>query len=95
MNTYTSGMGRPDLRAVDRHAPIKWRLVKIRLNSNGYDSGGAYWGRGDDLWFLQGKEIVPLTMGPDDMPEAWLRANSREEAKAKVLQDYPNSTFCR
>lgn len=26
------------------------RLFRVRLNSGGYDDGGAYWGHGEPLW---------------------------------------------
>lgn len=51
-------------------------LRRVRLNSGGYDSGGAYWGRGQPLFWA--------TDGALDGYEAFFRAPSREEAKCKV-----------
>lgn len=31
-------------------APRSIRLFKVRINSGGYDDGGAYWGIGKPLW---------------------------------------------
>lgn len=46
-------------------------LQRVRLNSGGYDQGGAYWGSGQSLW-------CAFTCEADAI---YLRANSREAAK--------------
>lgn len=64
-------------------------LRRVYLNSGGYDSGGAYWGHGEPLW------IVQEATERDDFGEAFYRAKSRQEAKAKALADYPTVSFLR
>ena len=44
-------MGRPT--APLGATPKGIRLFKVRLDSGGYDDGGAYWGLPDDLWCAQ------------------------------------------
>lgn len=36
--------------------PLRLRARKVRLNSGGYDDGGAYWGHGPPLWQLHGED---------------------------------------
>ena len=59
------------------------RLFKVRLDSGGYDDGGAYWGLPDDLWCAQcpegGQEFV--------------RASNRLVAAARL--GLPNSLLAR
>lgn len=46
---YGAPMGRhsaPDLDTTPRTV----RLFKVRLDSGGYDDGGAYWGHGGTIW---------------------------------------------
>ena len=64
----------------------KWQLRKIRLDSGGYDPGGAYWGLGLPLdWARQ-----------EGIGETFFRAASRDKAKAIVRRDYdPAATFYR
>ena len=57
------------------HIDGKCHLQKITLDSGGYDSGGAYWGLGEPLYCAQDSEGSRL----------FVRANSREQAKEKVL----------
>jgi len=60
-------------------------LRRIPLNSGGYDSGGAYWGLGAPLWFA----------ADQDGNSQFLRARSREAAKAAILADWPDARFFR
>ena len=49
-------------------------LRRVRLDSGGYDKGGAYWGHGQPLWYAEGSE------------DGWryLRAQSRDAAKKQL-----------
>ena len=60
-------------------------LHRVRLNSGGYDRGGAYWGLGP-----------PLFVAMDQTGEtAFLRARSRNAAKAEILDAMPDARFFR
>lgn len=60
-------------------------LRRIRLNSGGYDAGGAYWGLGPPLFYVE-----------DGVGNSrFFRARDRAEAKAKILEDWPDATFYR
>lgn len=61
-------------------------LRRVRLDSGGYDPGGAYWGLGPPLYWC----------GNDDLDvDMFLRARDREDAKAKVREEYPDARFYR
>lgn len=83
---YGASMGR---RTVGRDsvAGAKPRLYvqRVRLDSGGYDSGGAYWGHGAALWRIS----------DNDLFETYLRAATREAAKRKVLAEVPGARFYR
>jgi hypothetical protein len=68
--------------------PVKLSLQRVRLDSGGYDSGGAYWGQG-----------APLYRAADDAGlgevTLFIRARDREHAKALVLAKLPNACFYR
>lgn len=46
---YGSPMGRAEWRESPTEAKSV-RLFRVRLDSSGYDDGGAYWGIGKPLW---------------------------------------------
>ena len=66
--------------------PVKVSLQRIRLNSGGYDSGGAYWGLGRPLYWA-GSDIGAV--------DIWFRASDRAAAKVHVRASFPNATFYR
>lgn len=43
-STYGAPMGRRDSASLETAVPRFVRLQRVRLDSQGYDSGGAYWG---------------------------------------------------
>lgn len=48
---YGAPMGRRQNGHLDVDVPRSVRLFRVRLNSGGYDDGGAYWGIGNkSLW---------------------------------------------
>jgi len=78
----------------------KFVLRSVSLNSGGYDSNGTYFGGGQPLyWYASvnhgdgldedGEPIEVQTV------DAMLRANSRKEAKEKILESYHNARFFR
>lgn len=82
---YGAPMGRPEHHAT-QDIEVRFTLQRVRLNSGGYDCGGAYWGLGKPLyWYASGLEDV----------DGYLRAASREEAKAEIRHRYPKATFYR
>lgn len=60
-------------------------LRRIRLNSGGYDAGGAYWGLGTALWYV----------ADQDGNGYFFRCPSREGAKVAVHNEWPGATFYR
>lgn len=82
-----ASLGRPD-----RHLPERWRptfegqltLQKIRINADGYDRLGTYWGISDACclyWAGSDDGAIDIT--------CWAR--SREQARMLVLSLYPNA----
>lgn len=62
-----------------------WHLQRIRLDSGGYDSGGAYWGHGQPLYFVQDQ----------DGNSQFMRAADRSDAKRKLTDKWPGCRFFR
>lgn len=63
----------------------KLYLRRVRINSGGYDDGGAYWGIGQPLFHVE---------DPDGNSQ-FMRAHNRAAAKTKILADWPGATFYR
>ena len=61
-------------------------LRRIRLDSGGYDPGGAYWGHGQPLYWA-GDESGAF--------DTFLRARDRADAKRQILEDWPDARFNR
>lgn len=66
--------GAPMGRGGSLLAGTKTHLARVRLDSGGYDPGGAYWGIGQPLFVAW----------DDEGGEIYLRASSREAAKAQL-----------
>ena len=82
---YGAPMGRhtgPDYLATEA-GPLYLR--RIHLNSGGYDTGGAYWGHGAPLFYVEDQ----------DGNSQFMRASSRDAAKAKIAADWPGTRFYR
>ena len=83
---YGAPMGR---RGDTRNPPagkVKVALRRIRINAQGYDAGGAYWGVGAPLYWA-GTESGDW--------EAYFRARDREAAKRYVAEQLTGATFHR
>lgn len=76
---YGAPMGR---RNITENTTGKVRLFRVRFVDGCYDSGGAYWGCGDPLYAAIG-----------DGFEWYARAKSIEDAKADLLDEYPDLTI--
>lgn len=82
-DSYTTKSGEVlQLTVTEDAAPF--HLRRVRLDSGGYDPGGAYWGSGEPLYYFQG----PLT----DI-DGFVRGWTREAAKAAVRNIHPHARF--
>lgn len=69
-------------------------LSIVYMVDGDYDSGGAYWGRGPQpLWRAYCEQ--ENTEGVIDVFDHFLRAGTREQAKAKLRDEFPNIRFYR
>lgn len=72
---YGAPMGRHSSTGHElEHAPGKLYLQRVRLDSGGYDSGGAYWGTGEPLYVATDHEDTTV----------FVRAMTRDGAKHAV-----------
>lgn len=87
-NSRGAPMGRVSrtLTPEDTSEPRKFSLRVVLLDRGGYDSGGAYWGLGEPVYWA---------CSEDYEAEFFFRARDREAAKAEVLRRYPNARFFR
>jgi hypothetical protein len=85
---YGAPMGRRDVPATDMAREHEMRLEKLPFEDGDYDRGGAYWGNtpGTAIYWAYGED-------EEVQFEMFVRANSRDEAKAKVREKYPNASF--
>ena len=84
--TRGAALGRPTVTDKDRDADVKLHLRREYLNQGGYDRNGTYFGIGRPLYWCADEDLEIDFM---------LRADTREEAKAKVRERYPNARFFR
>ena len=80
---YGASMGRRDSVAEALDVK-KLHLERVRLNSGGYDSGGAYWGQG-----------APLYVAWGDGQEMFFRTKDRREAKEIAKGVFKHAEFYR
>jgi hypothetical protein len=73
---YGASMGRRSDSVASFEGASKARLCRVPLDRGGYDPGGAYWGTPSNLWCATAE-------GDEYQLEHYLRAPSREAAKAK------------
>jgi len=76
---------------MEPNAAIKFSLTKLRWVDGDYDQGGAYWGHSPE----HGDIYRAWGQGPEYVNEMFVRANSHEEAKAQVREQFKNATFYR
>jgi hypothetical protein len=83
-SVYGAPMGRRSgaMRDPTEPAPRSVRLFRVRLDSGGYDAGGAYWG-------VSGRGAAPLWCATDGVDfEEYVRAGSRAHAAWRLgLED--------
>lgn len=68
----------------------KFYLSKLKLDSGGYDSGGAYWGHPNNLYRAYSSEG-----NGEEVQESFFRAKNRKEAKETVKASFPGAKFYR
>ena len=81
---YGAPMGRRESYHPEYRAAA--RLFRVRINSGGYDDGGAYWGLGEPLW---------CCMQRDHDFQVFFRARSRRAAAEYVAAKYPGLRLCK
>lgn len=84
---YGASMGRPSCIG-EAGTVKKLHLERVRLDSGGYDLGGAYWGHGEPLYVAWGD-------GLEEAQEFFIRASDRDGAKEQARALFPNATFYR
>jgi len=95
---YGAPMGRSESKEHASDTNAKFRLTRVRLNSGGYDDGGAYWGGGfgvPTLWVCECETDNIADGGEYLYTVFFLRADSRDAAKEHVRKAYPNARFYR
>jgi len=61
----------------------KCLLQKMRINTGGYDAGGAYWGIGNPMYVCQDLSGNLY----------YVRAKNREDAKQQIIEKNPTAKF--
>lgn len=81
-------MGRPNVLPDDTTLDCKLRLTRLPFVSGDYDRWGAYWGSPANIWLAWGDcgEVSA---------KVFVRADTREQAKRKVLEVLTGATFYR
>lgn len=87
-------MGRGSAVPLNPANPLRFHLMRVRLDSGGYDAGGAYWGYGTPLYRAISAEETETKWGAR-RAEMFTRAASRGEAKRAIRQSVPGATFHR
>jgi hypothetical protein len=67
----------------------KFYLFRVRLNNDGYDRNGQYFGVGLPLYYFASVKDTGYYIGDN----GYIRACSREQAKDMVATAIPNATF--
>lgn len=78
-----SAMGRRDTLPASTHPKLKLR--RLPFVDQCYDRWGAYWGGPANVWCAWDDEGTRL----------FRRADSRAEAKAKIISEWPHARFYR
>lgn len=83
-----SAMGRPNRLPDNRDCVCKLQLTRVPFVDGAYDRWGAYWGTPSNLWCAWGD-------ADEVCARVFVRANSRDEAKAFVRTHLKNARFYR
>lgn len=71
-------MSKPSAKSSSDAAPPKLVIQRLRLDAQGYDATGSYWGAGSDVF---------IATTPDGAEEVTVRARSVVEARAKAAAE--------
>jgi hypothetical protein len=82
------------MKAMTDDYPYKFGLLRIRIDKQGYDSTGCYFGVGAPVYCYETYEYVPRDECSASICE-YLLAQDRDAAKAAIRQTYPNARFYR
>ena len=80
-------MGRSDT-VHDTDYPVQFEIERLEWVDGDYDQGGAYWGRNKDEYIYRAEGE-----SADAVETMFIRAKSVSEAKARVIERYPNASF--
>lgn len=80
-----AAMGRPQARGDGGYSGVLV-LKRVRIDADGYDGLGTYWGIGAPLWWWS---------SGDGSIDRTARAANRDEAVKLVLFEYPNAKVRR
>ena len=69
---------------------MKFRLWKVRLNSQGYTDDGVYFGVGQPLYYYESESD-----SYDGKYYNFFRSFNREWAKERILKAHPDAKFYR
>ena len=81
-----AALGRGDVHAIDRSAPVKLYLRRVQLDGGGYDTNGTYFGGGEPLyWYADGNGQIDAVTRQAPIWALQLRARGR----GRVLDAVP------
>lgn len=89
-----SQMGRASRIPSKLDGPLKFHLQRLEFVDGDYDKGGAYWGSPANVYIARSNDETDFGDSLQTV-ETFVRANSREEAKQKVLAQIPSAKFYR
>lgn len=97
--TYGAPMGRSTVRPTElipilQESSFTMYLTEVKLNSGGYDRGGAYWGLSDGTGSLLVAHTVVEIMGEARVFKDFYRG-SRDKVKAEIREEFPFVRFYR
>ena len=85
-----AAMGRISSRSLPCTPGAKFSVTKMKLDSGGYDKGGAYWGIGGPLYRAYSEEG-----NGEETQECFIRAENRNAAKRYVASRFIGAKFYR
>lgn len=93
---YGAPMGRRNTGHAPIDGPKSVRLFKVRIDSGGYDDGGAYWGHGQPIYCATDGADYFATVRADsrlraivdlDLPASCLKTKGPEYARLRALEN--------